>query len=131
PVPWPLHSLFTGERREDSGRGRKRTGLSTIDERLSTHHPLSADQHGGGDDGRPEAFLVADRRLGDVLGSHDLIREPVDLLLLVPALVRIELEAKRRREHFGRELLGVVSRDVLAFSEAVMLREVAVQVAIA
>src|SRR5207245_10176766 len=41
------------------------------------------------------------------------------------------LEAERARQHFGGELLGVVAGDVLAFAEAVMLGEVAVQLFVA
>src|SRR5262249_53377727 len=90
-----------------------------------------ADEHGGGDDRRPQALLVAYGGLGDVLGADDLVREPVDLFFFVPALVGIEFEAPRGREPFGGELLGVVAGDVLALAEAVMLRQIAVQLFVA
>ena len=72
-------------------------------------------------------FLVADGGLGHVLRADDLVREAVDLFLLVPALVGIELEAERRREHLGGELLGVVPGDVFALAEAVVLGQVPVE----
>ena len=53
-----------------------------------------SDQNGRSDDSRPEAFLVADGALGDVLHVDDLVREAVDFLLLVPALVGVEPEAR-------------------------------------
>src|SRR5258705_2272516 len=90
-----------------------------------------SDEDGGGDDGGPEAFLVAHGALGDVLNVNDLVGQPVDLLLFVPALIRVELETERRRQHIGGKLLGVVAGDVLALAEAVMLGEVAVQLAVA
>src|SRR6266849_9624866 len=76
-----------------------------------------ADEDRGRDDGRPEALLVSDGGLGDVLRADDLVGQPVDFLLFVPALIRVELEAKRGGEHFGGELLGVVAGDVLALAE--------------
>ena len=39
----------------------------------------SADKHRRGDHGRPQALLVADGCLGNVLRAHDFIREAVDL----------------------------------------------------
>src|SRR5581483_9949927 len=90
-----------------------------------------ADEDGRGDDGRPEALLVADGSLSHVLRADDLVGQPVDFLLLVPALVGVELEAERRREHLGGELLGVVAGNLLALAEAVMLREVPVELPVA
>ena len=55
---------------------------------------------------------------------------PIDLFLFVPALVGIEIEPERRGEHLRRELLGVVPGDILALAEAVVLREVPVQLAV-
>src|SRR5512143_140460 len=57
----------------------------------------------------PQRLLIADRRLRDVHGAHDLVRHPVDFLLLVPALIRIEFDVQGGREHFGREFFGVVA----------------------
>src|SRR5882672_145567 len=79
---------------------------------------------------RPEALLIPDCGLGDVLRADDLIGEPVHFLLLVPALVRIEFETERRREHLGGELFGVFASDVLTLAEAVVLGQIAVQLAI-
>src|SRR5439155_23993637 len=79
----------------------------------------------------PQTLLVADCGLRDVLRANDLIGEPIHFLLLVPALVRIEFEAERRREHLGGELFGVVAGDVLALAEAVMLGQISVQLAVA
>src|SRR5213592_3576777 len=90
-----------------------------------------ADEHGGRDNRRPEALLVADGGLCDVLGAHDLIRQPVHFFLLVPALVGIEVEAERRREHFRGQLLGIVAGDVFALAEAMVLGKVTVQLAVA
>src|SRR4051812_25433662 len=73
-----------------------------------------------GHDRRPETFLVADRRLRHVLSADDLVRETIDFLFFVPALVGIEFEAEGRREHFGREFFGIVAGDVLALAKAVM-----------
>src|SRR5215468_2422812 len=89
------------------------------------------DENGSRDDGGPESFLVADGGLGDVLRADDLVRELVDLLLLVPALVGIELQSQRGCEHLGRQFLGVVARDVLALAKAVMLGQVSIKIAIA
>src|SRR5215470_8596107 len=88
------------------------------------------DEDGGGDDGGPEAFLVANGGLRDVLRSHDLVRELIDLFLFVPALVWIELESERRRQHLRGELFGVVAGDVFALAKAVVFGEVAVEIAI-
>ena len=72
----------------------------------------------------PEPVLVANSRLGHVLRPHDLVREPVDLLLFVPALVWIKIEAQRRGQHLGGQFLGVVARRLLVFAETVMLGQV-------
>src|SRR4051812_16605275 len=91
----------------------------------------SANEHGGGNDCRPQTLLVADSSLRDVLRADDLIRELVHFLLFIPALVRIELEPECRREHFRRELLRIIAGDVFAFAEAMMFRQIAVEVAVA
>ena len=52
-----------------------------------------SDEDGRGYHGGPQPVLVANRRLGHVLSPHDLVRETVDLFLLVPALVGIKLKA--------------------------------------
>src|SRR5256885_4295638 len=91
----------------------------------------SADEHGGCNDCRPQTLLVADGSLRDVLRTDDLIRQLVYLFLFVPALVRIEFQSERRREHFGGKFLGIVAGDVFALAEAVMLRQIAVEIPIA
>src|SRR5689334_9460211 len=90
-----------------------------------------SDEYSCGDDRGPQTFLVSDGGLRDVLRADDLVREPVDLFLLVPALVGIELQAERRGEHLGSEFFGVVAGDVFALPEAVMFGQVAVQLAVA
>src|SRR5438105_3990929 len=97
---------------------------------LSEHHSFGESEDIAGDYAEELAAEMLATTLGLVLRSDDLIRQPVDFLLFVPALVRIELEAERRRQHFGSELLGVIARDVLALAEAVVLGQVAVQVAV-
>ena len=47
----------------------------------------------------PEPLLAPYGRLRHVLGSHNLVREPVDLFLLVPAPVGIEIQAEGGGEH--------------------------------
>src|SRR3954463_7234048 len=89
------------------------------------------DENRCGHDRRPETFFVADRRLRHVLSADDLVREAIDFLFFVPALVRIEFEAERRGEHFGGELLGVIAGDVLTLAEAVMLRQVSIELPVA
>src|SRR5262245_14889877 len=105
--PWPR------------GRGGRGVRLAADPTRRRGGRTLP-DENGGGDDRRPQPFLVADGGLRDVLGANDLVREPVDLFLLVPALVGIEFEAQGRGEHFRGELLGVVAGNVFALAEAVM-----------
>src|ERR1700722_3315841 len=84
------------------------------------------DQNGGGDGGRPAAMLVADGRLRDVGGAHNLVGNAVNLFLLIPALVGIEVEIESSGEHLGGELFSVVAGLVFSFAEAVMLGEIAV-----
>src|SRR5437762_6043133 len=98
--------------------------------KLETENWL-ADEDGGGDDGGPQRFLIAHRGLRDVLSAHNLVREPVNFLVLVPALVRVELEAQRGGQHLGRQLFRVVAGRVFVLAEAVMLGEVAVQFIVA
>src|SRR6476659_10163275 len=85
-------------------------------------------QDGGGDDSGPETLLVSDGRLRHVLGADDLVRQAINLFLLVPALVGIELEAQRRGQHLGGQLLGVIARNIFALTETVVFRQVAVQI---
>src|SRR5262249_30448627 len=92
---------------------------------------MLSDEHGGGYYGRPEPLLVANGGLCGVLSPEDLLRQPVHFLLFLPALFGVELEAHRGREHLGSELLGIVARDVFALSEAVVLGQVTVRIAIA
>src|SRR5438128_10690971 len=82
--------------------------------RENARRTVLSDEHRRRDDRGPQTFLVADRALRDVLGANDLVREPVHFLLLVPALVRIEVETEGGRQHFRRELLRVIAGDVLA-----------------
>src|SRR5947207_2438615 len=67
----------------------------------------------GGDDRRPEPVPVADRGLGDVAGDDDLVAHPPDVLALVVARARVELDAEDGREHRRRQVLGVVARLVV------------------
>src|SRR5262245_49149352 len=90
-----------------------------------------SDEHGGRDDGGPKTFLVADGRLRDVLRPHDLLRQTIDFLILVPARVRIESQSERRREHPGRQLFGVVGGHLLTLAEAMMFGEISVDFPIA
>src|SRR5947209_1302866 len=87
---------------------------------------LLEDQDCGRDGRRPQTTLVPYRRLGDVGGADDLVREFVNFFLLVPRLVRIELYAQRGRQHFSGELFGVVACLLFRLAEAVVLAEVSV-----
>src|SRR4051794_10526000 len=89
-----------------------------------------ADEDGGGDDGGPERLFIADGGLGYVLRAHNLVGEPVNFLVLVPALVGVEFETKRGGQHFSRELFRVIAGRVFVFPEAVMLREVPVELVV-
>ena len=83
------------------------------------------------DDGGPPAPFVAHGGLCDVHGADDLVGDAVDFLLLVPARVGIEVHVERGGQHFGREFLRVVPRDLLALAKAVVLGQVAVNVRVA
>src|SRR5512134_326236 len=86
----------------------------------------SNDQDGGREHGR---ILVAhDRRLGDVEGAVDLPADLPHLLLLVPALLLVELDAQRGGEHRGGDILGVIARDFFGLAVGVVLAQVAVHV---
>src|SRR4029077_5922525 len=76
-----------------------------------------ANKYSGGNHRGPEALLIANGCLRDVLRPDDLIGQPIDFLLLIPALVRVDLESEGRRQHFRGELLRVVSGDVFALAE--------------
>src|SRR5579864_8378973 len=84
---------------------------------------LVENQHGGGDHGGPETTLVAHGRLRHVGGTHDLVREAIDLLLLVPGAVGIELHVERSGQHFGREFFGVLAGSVFGLTEGMVLAE--------
>src|SRR6266536_1727564 len=88
------------------------------------------DQNGGGDGRRPGASFVANGALRNISCSNDLIREAIDFLLLVPALVRIKLYIQRGGEHLGGQFLGVFAGDAVGFAEAVVLAQIAVGLAV-
>jgi len=69
--------------------------------RNSAFGQLIEDQYRRGDYRGPEAAFVADGGLGHVGGADDFVGEAVDLLLLVPGAVGIELDVQRSSEHFG------------------------------
>src|SRR5581483_10974521 len=83
----------------------------------TTDDGLVENEDGRGDHGCPQAALIAHRRLRDVRGAHDLIRDPVDFLLLIPRPVRIEFHIERGSEHFRRQFLGVITGSLFFLAE--------------
>src|SRR4029079_11983786 len=70
---------------------------------------LGEDQDGGGDDRGPQSALVADRGLGDVGGADDLVGDAINLFLLVPGTVRVELHVQGGGQHLSGQLFGVIA----------------------
>ena len=97
-----------------AGRGRRRRGRGGG----GLLH-----EHGGRDHRGPQAIFAACRRLRDVLRVDDAVGQPPYLALLVPARVRIEVQAEGRGQHLGRQILGVVARGILVLAEAVGARK--------
>src|SRR5881296_762529 len=91
----------------------------------------SGDQDGGGDHRGPAPALVAHGRLRDAHGAVDLVADLPDLLALVVGGLRIELDPAHRRQHLGRQVLGVVARQLLRLPEGMVLAEIAVAPALA
>src|ERR1700678_1829747 len=101
---------------------------------LVSAFPLSAflveDQYRGRDHGRPQASLIADRRLRNVGGADDLVGGAVDLFFFVPRPVRIEFDVERGGEHFGGEFFGVLSGGILGLAEGMVLAEISIRCAV-
>src|SRR5579863_10089372 len=91
---------------------------------------LVENQHSRSNDGAPQPTLIPNRRLSDVRRTNDLIRNPINLFLLVPRAVRIELHVERRSQHLRRELLGILARRVVRLAKRMVLAEVTVSVAV-
>jgi hypothetical protein len=85
-----------------------------------------ADENRSPENGGPQSPFVADRRLRDVEGTNNLIRNAIDLFFFVPRQIRIEFHVQSGREHFRCELFRVFAGDFFAFAEGMMLGEVAV-----
>src|SRR5450631_588087 len=88
------------------------------------------EEDGSGDGGGPATVFVTDGGLGDISGANDLVGDAVDLLLLVPALVGVEVDVESGGEHLGGEFFGIVASLIFGLAEAVVFGEVAVGVAI-
>jgi hypothetical protein len=68
----------------------RRAGLALLPN--SGMQPLFGENHHGSSNrGRPQSALVAHGRLRNVAGTHDFVGDAINLLLLVPTLVRIEI----------------------------------------
>src|SRR5882757_6839939 len=91
---------------------------------------LLEDEDCRGNHGRPSAAFVADRRLRDVGGTDNLVRDAVNLLLLVPARVRIELHVERGGQHLRRQLFCVLPGLFLGLAKAVVFAQVAISIAV-
>src|SRR5215467_4643648 len=75
---------------------------------------------------RPEAFGMPLGALYDVPRLQDGLLHSEDLVALVPGLLRIEVDAERRGEHGGGEVLGVVTGLLRGLAITVVLGQVAV-----
>src|ERR1700739_667138 len=94
------------------------------------HYLRFKNQNCSSDGGGPQSTLVANGRLGDVAGAHNLVGDAVDFLLLVPARIRIEVHIESGGKHFGRKFLSVFPGLFFRFTETVVLAEITVSVAI-
>src|ERR1035437_4539108 len=87
-IYWPVTPLRTTQQ----GQPRP-AGLASISSpRMQSL--LFQNQHCGSDRGGPLSAPVAHRRLRNVAGANDLVGDAVDLLFLVPALVRVEFHVQ-------------------------------------
>jgi hypothetical protein len=68
--------------------------------------------------------------LRDVHRADDFVGHAIDLLLLVPRFVGIEIHVERCSQHFGRKLFGVVASDVVGLAKGMVLAQVAVGAAV-
>src|SRR3984893_18413185 len=91
---------------------------------------LVEDQDSGRNHRGPKAALVAYRGLGDIGGADDLVRDTIDLFLLVPGTVGVEFDVESGGQHLGSEFFGIVTGRGLGLSERVVLAEVAVCITI-
>lgn len=82
----------------------------------------------GCDHACPEPFLVTLGRLNDMGSPYDETAGLVELLPLLPCLVRVEGYSQGGREHRCREILGVFPRLLPLHPVVVVLGEVAVAV---
>src|SRR5712675_1585576 len=87
-------------------------------------------ENAGGDHGGPQTFL-ADSGLRDVGGAHDLTPDLPLFLALVPRAVGVEVDAQRRGQHAGGQVLGVIAGLLLVLAVAVVLGEIAVLLGVA
>src|SRR5689334_22321126 len=93
-------------------RGGTRSLSTALASRFRSGRRTSREQNRGGDHGRPVTVLVPDGGGGRLLGLVDHVGDPPDFALLVPRGVGVELDTEHGREHLGREVFGVIGRDL-------------------
>jgi len=91
---------------------------------------LVEDENCRRDDGCPEATFVTHGGLSDVCRTNDLVREAVDLLLLVPGTVGVELNVQSGSEHLGSKFFRIFPGGVFGLTEGMMFAEIPVGIAI-